>query len=83
MATTICAICNSAIPDSDLRGDLKIGPENMSDWKQFDVCIECVHGLTSTCRRLVSTPFKLFTDDNGKVKDTQARTALKKTEGAT
>ncbi len=44
----------------------------MSDGKVYDECPECVHGLTSTCRRLVSSPFRLFLDDNGKVKDTQA-----------
>lgn len=77
MATTICDICNNVMTDSDLRGELKVGTADMKDWQRFDVCIECVHGLTSTCRRLVSAPFKLFLDDKGMIKDTRAPSVLK------
>ncbi len=76
MGTTICDICDGVVSEDDLRGQLKVGTASMDEGRKFDVCIECVHGLTSTCRRLVSSPFRLFLDDNGNVKDTQAPTAL-------
>ena len=71
MATTICDICNGAVSEDDLRGQLKVGTVKMTDCRRFDVCIECVNALTKSCRKMVASPFWIFVDEEGKVKDTR------------
>ena len=71
MATTICDICNGTVSEDDLRGQLKVGTARMADSRKFDICIECVHALTKSCRKMVASPFRIFADEEGKVKDTR------------
>ena len=71
MATTLCDICNGAVSEDDLRGQLKVGNARMTDSKTFDVCIECVHALTKSCRKMVASPFRIFVDEEGKIRDTR------------
>ena len=71
MATTICDICNGVVSEDDLRGQLKVGTASMTDGKMFDVCIECVHALTKSCRKMVASPFRVFVDEEGRIRDTR------------
>ncbi len=71
MATTICDICNGVVAEDDLRGQLKVGRASMAEGRKFDVCIECVHGLTKSSRRTVSSPFRIFVDEEGRIRDTR------------
>ena len=71
MATTICDICNGAVSEDDLRGVLKVGTAGMADCRKFDLCIECVHGLTKSSRRMIASPFRIFVDEEGKIRDTR------------
>ena len=43
----------------------------MTDWRKFDICIECVHALTKSCRRMVASPFRIFVDEEGRIRDTR------------
>ena len=71
MGTTICDICNGIVSEDDLRGQLKVGTAAMTDFRKFDICIECVHALTKSCRRMVASPFQVFVDEEGKIRDTR------------
>ena len=71
MATTICDICNGGVSDEDLRGVLKVGTARMTDCREFDVCIECVNGLTKSSRKMVASPFRIFVDEEGSIRDTR------------
>ena len=71
MATTICDICNGAVSEDDLRGELKVGTASMDEGRKFDVCIECVHGLTKSSRKMVASPFRIFVDEEGRIRDTR------------
>ena len=71
MATTICDICNGVVGEDDLRGELKVGTAGMDEGRKFDVCIECVHGLTKSSRKMVASPFGIFLDEEGRVRDTR------------
>ena len=71
MATTICDICNGGVSEDDLRGELKVGTASMDEGKKFDICIECVHALTKSCRKMVASPFRIFVDEEGKIRDTR------------
>ena len=53
MGTTICDICDGVLAEDDLRGQLKVGTARMDEGRNFDVCIECVHALTKSSRRMV------------------------------
>ena len=71
MGTTICDICNGVVSEDDLRGQLKVGTASMTDCRKFDVCIECVDALTKSCRKMVASPFRIFVDEEGKIRDTR------------
>ncbi len=71
MGTTICDICNGVASEDDLRGQLKVGTASMTDWRKFDICIECVHALTKSSRRMVASPFRIFMDEEGRIRDTR------------
>ena len=71
MGTTICDICNGVVGEDDLRGQLKVGTASMTDWRKFDICIECVHALTKSSRRMVASPFRIFVDEEGRIRDTR------------
>ena len=71
MATTICDFCNGAVSEDDLRGQLKVGNVPMTDCRTFDVCIECVNALTKSSRKMVASPFRIFVDEEGKIRDTR------------
>ena len=71
MATTICDICNGVVSEDDLRGQLKVGTASMTDCRKFDICIECVNALTKSCRKMVASPFRVFVDEEGKIRDTR------------
>ena len=72
MATVICDICNGAVSEDDLRGQLKVGTASMmAEGRKFDVCIECVNGLTKSSRKMVASPFQIFVDEEGKIRDTR------------
>ena len=71
MATTICDICNGAVSEDELRGQLKVGTAPMTDCRTFDICIECVNGLTKSSRRMVPSPFRIVVDEEGRIRDTR------------
>ena len=71
MGTTICDICNGVVSEDDLRGQLKVGTASMTDWRNFDICIECVHALTKSSRRMVASPFRILVDEEGRIRDTR------------
>ena len=71
MATTICDICDGVVGEDDLRGELKVGTANMGEGREFDVCIGCVNGLTKSSRRMVASPFRIFLDEEGRIRDTR------------
>ena len=71
MGTTICDICNGAVSEDDLRGQLKVGTARMTDCRKFVICIECVNALTRSSRRMVASPFRMFVDEEGKIRDTR------------
>ena len=72
MATTICDICNGVVSEDDLRGQLKVGRASMmAEGRKFDVCVECVHGLTKSSRKMVASPFWIFVDEEGRIRDTR------------
>ena len=71
MATTICDICTGVVAEDDLRGQLKVGTASMADGRKFDVCIECVHGITKSSRKMVASPFRIFVDEEGRIRDTR------------
>ena len=71
MATTICDICNGGVSEEDLRGQLKVGTASMTDCRTFDICIECVNALTKSSRRMVASPFRIFVDEEGRIRDTR------------
>ena len=71
MATTICDICNGVVSEDDLRGQLKVGTASMTDCRKFDICIECVNALTRSSRRMVASPFRIFVDEEGRIRDTR------------
>ena len=71
MAATICDICNGVVAEDDLRGQLKVGTADGTDGRKFDVCIECVHGLTKSSRKMVASPFRIFVDEEGRIRDTR------------
>ena len=71
MATTICDICNGALSEDDLRGELKVGTAGMPEGRKFDICIECVHALTKSSRKMVASPFRIFVDEEGRIRDTR------------
>ena len=43
----------------------------MTECRKFDVCIECVNGLTKSCRKMVASPFRIFVDEEGRIRDTR------------
>ena len=67
----ICDICNGVVAEDDLRGQLKVGRASTGDRRKFDVCIECVHGLTKSSRKMVASPFRIFVDEEGRIRDTR------------
>ena len=71
MGTTICDICNGAVSEDDLRGELKVGTAKGTDERKFDVYIECVNGLTKSSRKMVASPFRIFVDEEGSIRDTR------------
>ena len=71
MATTICDICNGVVSENDLRGELKVRTADRAEGRKFDVCIECVHGLTKSSRKMVASPFRVFVDEEGRIRDTR------------
>ena len=72
MATTICDICSQAVGEDDLRGEFKVGTASMmAEGRKFDVCIECVNGLTKSSRKMVASPFRIFVDEEGRIRDTR------------
>ncbi len=71
MATTICDICNGVVGEDDLRGQLKVGTAGMAEGRKFDVCIECVHGLAKSSRKMVASLFRIFVDEEGRIRDTR------------
>lgn len=71
MATTICDICNGVVSEDELRGQLKVGTDKMTDCRTFDICIECVNALTKSSRKMVASPFRIFVDEEGKIRDTR------------
>ena len=72
MGTTVCDICNGVVAEEDLRGELKVGTASMmAEGRKFDVCIECVNGLTKSSRKMVASPFRIFLDEEGRIRDTR------------
>ena len=72
MAATICDICTGIVAEDDLRGELKVGTASMmAEGRKFDICIECVNGLTKSSRKMVASPFRIFVDEEGRIRDTR------------
>ena len=71
MGTTVCDICGEVVSEDDLRGELKVGTAKGTDERKFDVCIECVNGLTKSSRKMVASPFRIFVDEEGSIRDTR------------
>ena len=72
MGTIVCDICNGVVSEDDLRGQLTVGRASMiAEGRKFDVCIECVNGLTKSSRKMVASPFRIFVDEEGRIQDTR------------
>ena len=54
-----------------LMGAIIQPPGTGPDPVQFDICIECVHALTKSCRKMVASPFRIFVDEEGRIRDTR------------
>ena len=45
----------------------------MAEGRKFDICIECVHDLTKVLPERVASPFRIFVDEEGRIRDSMER----------